>query len=310
MNKKYVIVLPVFNESNLIDKLIIQIEKNIVDLDFNFTLLFVNDGSTDNSVEIIKNYCPSSSRIKIELIELNTNSGHQNAIREGIIYTKNFLLEGTIGIIIMDSDGEDNPEAIKELVYIKEFDIVFVARGKRKEKISFKLGYFFYKIIFKLITGKSINFGNYSLLSPRVVKSISNRHFFHFSAFLSKQRFKIHTIKYDRLKRIDGKSKMGVKNLLFHGLKSFIEYTEEIVFFQMKIFGILIIFLIGTSCYIFYSKYIVKDAVLGWTSSLLAELLNSLLIMFSSIILTTLILTIKNTLDQKSIITKKVDINI
>ena len=102
---------------------------------------------------------------------------------------------------------------------------------------------------------------------------------------------------------------MGVKNLLFHGLKSFIEYTEEIVFFQMKIFGILIIFLIGTSCYIFYSKYIVKDAVLGWTSSLLAELLNSLLIMFSSIILTTLILTIKNTLDQKSIITKKVDIN-
>lgn len=307
MNKKFVIVLPLFNESKLIERLINQIEENIVDLEPNFTLLFVNDGSTDNSVNIIKNHKLKTSKIDLQIIELNTNSGHQNAIREGIIYTNNFLLESTAGIIIMDADGEDNPKAIKELIKIKEFDIVFVSRGKRKEKLSFKLGYFFYKLLFKLITGKTINFGNYSLLSPRVVKSISNKHFFHYSAFLSKQRFEIQTLKYDRLKRIDGESKMGLKNLLFHGLKSFIEYTEEIVYFQMKIFGVLILFLLGTSCYIFYSKYIVKDAVLGWTSSLLAELLNSLLIMFSSIILTTLILTIKNTLDQKSIVSRKID---
>ena len=305
MKYRFVIILPLFNESSLIEKFIHQLEGSLSSINYNFTLLFVNDGSTDNSIDIISNYKIKSQNISIEIIELNSNSGHQNAIREGIIYTNFNLLEDTKGIIVMDSDGEDNPIAIKELTNLEDFDIVFVSRGKRKEKLTFKIGYFFYKQIFRLITGKSINFGNFSLLSPRVVKSISSKHFFHYSAFLSKQRFKIHTITYDRLKRINGSSKMGVKNLLFHGLKSFIEYTEEIVYFQLKLFGLLFLFLIGTSCYVFYSKYIAKDAVLGWTSSLLAELLNSLLIMFSSIIITTLILTIKNTLDQKTIVSKK-----
>lgn len=307
MKSHYVIILPVFNESNLISKLYKSLEIELNQIDKSFTLLFVNDGSTDNTISEIKNINTNSNKIQIQIIQLNANSGHQNAIREGIIYTNDNLLEKTKGIIVMDADGEDNPQAIKELITFERFDIIFVTRGKRKESFSFKLGYFFYKLIFKIITNNSINFGNYSLLSPRVVKSISNKHFFHYSAFLSKQKFDIKTIKYDRLKRLDGKSKMGTKNLLFHGLKSFIEYTEEIVFFQLKIFGILILFLFGIVCYIFYSKFIVKNAVLGWTSSLLAELLNSLLIMFSSIIITTLVLTLKNTLDQKSIVAKKID---
>lgn len=302
----FAILLPIFNESGLIEEFIDKLEQQIGLLNENFKVIFINDGSTDNTVELISNYNLNFSNIDIEIIELNSNSGHQNAIRQGIIHINTNYISKIKGIIIMDSDGEDDPSAISELVKFKNFDIIFVSRGKRKEKISFKIGYFFYKIIFKIITGRSINFGNYSLLSPRVVKSISNKHFFHYSAFLSKQKFEIKKIKFDRLKRIDGKSKMSFKNLLFHGLKSFIEYIEEIVYFQIKLFIVLLFFLSVTSIYILYSKFIVKNAVLGWASSILTELLNSTLIMFSTIILTTLLLTIKNMIDQNSIISKRI----
>lgn len=304
MNKNYQIILPVFNEHELIEAFLKLVEKVLAPLDVTFKLVLVDDGSIDNTVEIIHNYQLTTTNITIELLQLSSNQGHQNAIREGIIHASKNMDEHLTGLIIMDADGEDDPEAIKELVSIKDFDIVFVSRGKRKESTTFKFGYFVYKLLFRLITGKTINFGNYSLLSPRVVKSISQKHFFHYSAFLSKQRFNIKKINYNRQKRIDGSSKMAFKNLLFHALKSFIEYSEEVVFFQLKIFACLFLILASTGIYILYAKFIAKNAILGWSSTLLVGLLNSLLIMLSSIIVSTLLLSIKNTLDQKNNIHK------
>jgi len=293
MNKNYQIILPVFNEHELIEAFLKLVEKVLAPLDVTFKLVLVDDGSIDNTVEIIRNYQPTTTNITIELLQLSSN-----------LHASKNMDENLTGLIIMDADGEDDPYAIKELVSIKDFDIVFVSRGKRKESATFKFGYFVYKLLFRLITGRMINFGNYSLLSPRVVKSISQKHFFHYSAFLSKQRFNIKKINYNRQKRIDGSSKMAFKNLLFHALKSFIEYSEEVVFFQLKIFACLFIILASTGIYILYAKFIAKNAILGWSSTLLVGLLNSLLIMLSSIIVSTLLLSIKNTLDQKNNIHK------
>ena len=218
-NNFYVIILPFFNEGNVLSELIKQICENINEESENFILLFVNDGSTDDSQNILNNIIIKQKNIVLKSIELESNHGHQNAIRQGLIFVKQNYFTGLKGLIIMDSDGEDNPEAIKELTKKENFDIVFVVRGKRRESITFKLGYFAYKIIFKLITGKQINFGNYSMISKNVLNSIAEKNFFHYSAFLSKHKFKIENIKFARIKRIDGKSKMGYKNLLLNAIK-------------------------------------------------------------------------------------------
>jgi glycosyltransferase involved in cell wall biosynthesis len=302
LNSKYfVIILPFFNENDLIIELLNLLEEKLVDLDHHFKLIFVNDGSTDNTEELITNHQFTTENIEIEIIELNNNSGHQNAIRQGLIHTKQKHLTNIHGVIIMDSDGEDNPDAIKELTGINKYDVVFVSRGRRKESVTFKIAYFLYKILFKLITNRQINFGNYSMISPKVLNSIADKHFFHYSAFLSKQRFNIQKINYDRNKRLKGKSKMGFKNLLIHALKSFIEYFEELIFFQVKVFIIIFIVFMSLSCYIAYSKLIAKNAIIGWSSNIIIGLINGLLIMFSSIIISTLLMTIKNTLDQRNI---------
>lgn len=309
LKKKFVIILPFFNENELIIEFIKLINNNLKNLDANFLLLFVNDGSTDNTQSLISSYKGLNYNIEIQTIELKTNSGHQNAIRQGLIYVKNKYLELIDGVIIMDSDGEDNPEAISELITIKEFEIVFVTRGKRKESLLFKLSYFIYKLIFRTITGKQINFGNYSMINTKVLSSIADKNFFHYSASLSKQNFTIKKIKYNRNKRLSGSSKMNYKGLMIHGLKSFIEYNEELIYFQVKVFSILLVFFLSLLSYVFYSKFISNTAFIGWSSTLLVNLINGMLIIFSSIILSTLLYTIKNTLEQKNIIVKKNFIN-
>ena len=300
-NKYFVIILPFYNESDLIIDLL-----NLLETKFNksidhFKLIFVNDGSTDNGAELIDQYFFNTQNISKEIIELNSNAGHQNAIRQGLIYTKQNHLDKCKGIIIMDSDGEDNPDAILELANKTNYDVIFVARGKRKENLTFKVSYFFYKLIFKIITGQKINFGNYALISPKVLNSIAEKHFFHFSSFLSKQRFNIEYIQYDRNKRLNGKTKMGFKNLLIHALKSFIEYHEELIYFQIKVFMMMLLTFVSISCYILYSKYYAHSALIGWSSTLIIGLINGILIMFSSIIISTLLMTLKNVMDQKNI---------
>ncbi len=298
--KYFIILLPFFNESNLLGDFLILLENKLRNCNKNFKLIFINDGSTDNSVEIIKNYKINSENLNIEITELNGNIGQQNAIRKGLIYVKNNHYGKIKGVIVMDADGEDNPDAILELTNTENFDVVFVSRGKRKESLLFKISYTFYKIIFRIITGKQINFGNYSLISPEVVNIIADKHFFHYSAFLSKQRFNTKKIKYNRNKRLNGTSKMGFKNLLIHALKSFIEYYEDLIFFQIKVFLVILCSFTSVSVYIIYSKFISKKALIGWSSNLMIGLVNGLLIMFSSIIISTLLVTIKNTLDQKN----------
>lgn len=297
----FVIILPFFNESNVLNLLIQNLSATLNNIDQNFILLFVNDGSTDDSQQKLEKSEIDNKNIQIMSIELMSNHGHQNAIRQGLIFIREYLIGGLVGTIIMDADGEDNPEAIKELVKKKEFDIVFVTRGKRKESITFKMGYFFYKLIFKMITGKVINFGNYSMISKTVLNAISHKKFFHYSAFLSKHRFKIEHIKFDRNKRIDGKSKMGYKNLLIHAIKSLIEYYEDLIVFQIKVFILILILFAGLLGYVVYEKFISHTAILGWPSTLLIGLINGLLIIFSSIVLSSLIMTVKNNLDQENI---------
>lgn len=301
LNKKFVIILPFFNESDLILELIEIIESKIQHIKEEFILLFVNDGSTDNTSLLIKNHTLKSKNITLQVIELNGNTGHQNAIRQGLMYTNENYINTIKGVIIMDSDGEDNPDALNELVNKENFEVVFVSRGKRKEDLMFRFSYLIYKLIFKTITGKQINFGNYSMLSPKVLSSIADKHFFHYSAFISKQKFKIEKIQYNRNKRLKGKSKMNFKNLLLHALKSFIEYYEELIFFQVKVFVFILMIFISILGYVLYTKYVTRTALLGWSSNLLMGLINGLLIMFSSIIISTLLVTIKNSLDQKKI---------
>ena len=300
MNKQFIILAPCYNESQVIKTFLDELELKLSSSDYSYFVLIVDDASTDSTLEILTKYKFNNVKFELKVIRLINNSGHQEAIRQGLNYAKK--LDSDIrGLIVLDSDGEDDPSAINELIQLKDLDIAFVERGKRKEDISFKVGYFFYQLIFKLITGKKISFGNYSMISPMVLNAIADQHFFHYAGFLSKQKFKIKKIKYNRQKRLDGSSKMSYKNLVFHGLYSLIEYSEEILFTLIKAFLIIfsILFIYGN--FVLYSKFISHMAISGWASSIISNLILSGLIIISTLIISLLLLSLKKIIIQKSI---------
>ena len=250
MKDQYVIIAPCFNEEKVIESFLREIEIKLSNLDRFFTIIIVDDGSSDNTITKLKNFEFSSQKFNLKVISLLINFGHQNAIQQGLLYAKKLNLDAA-GYIIMDSDGEDDPTAIKEFIQKnEEFEVVFISRGKRQEGLKFKLGYFFYKLIFRIICGKEINFGNYSILSPKVLEYIAGQDFFHYAAFISKQYYTIKKFTFDRQRRIDGQSKMVYNSLVLHGLKSLIEYSENLVYFLIKIFLLICLLLIALLIFI------------------------------------------------------------
>lgn len=287
--KHFVIITPCYNESNLIISFLERLEVIIDTLNHRFTVIVVDDGSTDNSVQILNDFNFISNKNSFKLISLFFNMGHQNAIKQGFLYVEDIQAEG---YIVMDSDGEDDLNAIKELVTSKS-EITFVTRGKRSESIKFKIGYFFYKTLFKIISGNKINFGNYTMVSRNVVIALVNQNFIHYSAFLSKLKYTKSYICFDRMKRIDGQSKMNTNSLVIHGLNSLIEYSEELLLFFIKILLIVFVFMAIYEISVFYNKFISHKAVTGWASTISLSFIIIILIISSIITIGLLLLSQK-----------------
>ncbi len=303
MTDKYVLVSPCFNEETVISRFLTEIEEKLASTGKFFTVIIVDDCSSDSSLEILKSFNFKSQNFELKLISLKYNVGHQNAIYEGLKFAKSFEANG---YIVLDSDGEDDPSAIKELIEIPKFDIVFVTRGRRKESLKFKLGYFFYKMLFKIICGNNINFGNYSMVNSKVLFAICHQRYFHYSAFLSKTRFSKSYIQFDRQKRIDGKSKMNYNNLVYHGLKSLIEYSEEVLFFFLKLFVLVMLFLFFLIGNILYNKFITHKAIQGWASTLGGIFFNSLLTIVGIVIISLFLLSLKGKSNNNDNISTKI----
>ncbi len=300
MEKQYTLILPCFNESGVIERLLADIQQKLAKCNFQFLIILVDDGSTDQTVEIAHKFRFETNQFQLKIIRLRHNSGHQEAIRHGLHYAHSLQLNSA-GYIVMDSDGEDDPAAIEHFLNQPDTnDIVLVNRGNRKESRRFKIGYFFYRIIFQIITGRNISHGNFSMISDRVLSKIVHQPFIHYGSFLTKQKMNIAYFTYDRAARIDNNPKMNFQSLVFHGLYSMIEYSEEILYSLMKLFVLFIIALFGVGCYVIYSIYIAFTAISGWTSGVAGSLFISLLVIISTVILGLILLSIKKILLQTS----------
>ena len=122
------ILLPIFNEEQSIAELISEIELSIKDLDINFVITLVDDGSEDKSWEIIKKW-----KVKIflsEKIKFTRNFGHQAAIFAGLDNFKEDF------VIIMDADFQDDPKYLTEFINVWKQGNKIVLAKKLKERIN------------------------------------------------------------------------------------------------------------------------------------------------------------------------------
>ena len=269
------VIAPCFNEGAVAVDFFRELEATLATIDRPFTVVMVDDASTDDTAALLGALRPTAANVTLQVISLPFNMGHQEAIYQGLLYASTTT---ATRFIVMDSDGEDDPSAITELVNITGPGIVLVARGKRREGLRFKLGYAFYKTMFRLVTRRSISFGNYSMIDRRVLGAVIDRGFTHYAAFLSRQRAPMQLITRDRRARLDGRSKMGFKSLSIHAFKSLVEYSEDVLALFLKAFFVLAMLAVAAILVIVGLKLFTEEAIPGWASTLTVSLLNSTLL--------------------------------
>tara|TARA_Y200000002_G_scaffold32942_1_gene24282 strand:- start:797 stop:1669 length:873 start_codon:yes stop_codon:yes gene_type:complete len=237
--KKIIILIPVFNDWESLQKLIEEINKNITDFeDINFECLIVNDASTIDRPRLIKPNHVNS----LEILNMKKNKGHARCNAFGIRYI--FKNKEFDNLILMDGDGEDRPVEIKSLVNSiinNPKKSVVAKRIQRSEGIFFQFLYRTHKLITYIFTGKKINFGNYSILIKEDVEKLHTKSslWSSFSGTVKKNLQNLNEINSIRGLRYFGPSQMSFLKLLIHSF-SIIAVFKYQVFLRSSIMLILI----------------------------------------------------------------------
>lgn len=275
MRESIAIIAPCFNENQTVIRFLEQLEETLSPLPYHFTVVVVDDCSTDDTLELLSSFAFGARNLSLDILSLEFNLGHQGAIYQGLLYSRTLTAER---FVVMDSDGEDDPHAIVELAANDTADIVHVVRGKRSEGMFFQVAYYFYQLIFRMITRQHMNFGNYCMINRSVLSATLHTSFIHFAAYLSKLKVDRAYVTYDRQKRLGGQSKMRIDSLVAHAFKSLTEYAESLLLVFLKIFIVLASSFFGLILYILHQKLFTDNAILGWASTMSVGFFHTALI--------------------------------
>ena len=267
--KKYIILIPIYNDRESLTKLIENINSEIKDLNSNISVIIINDGS---SQQIINDYQNTENINSIEIVNMKENRGHTRCIASGLKYI--YKKKEFDYVIPMDGDGEDRPEEIKNFIELadqSEDKSIVGERVKRSESLFFKFCYRFHKFLTLAFTGQSIKFGNFTCLSKFTVEKMLNEKavWNSFSGSLKKVEKELLSIPSIRGTRYFGPSKMSFFNLLKHSF-SIISVFRKIFLFRSALFIVFYILLIKSSASIITSIPLLLLLVMIYSISSLA----------------------------------------
>jgi dolichol-phosphate mannosyltransferase len=267
MQTKLELILPAHNEEGNIVPIYGEIRLALASLNYEYTILIVDDGSTDKTLSIIKELAHSDTKVKY--IELSRNFGHQNAIKAGLDASDADV------IIMMDCDLQHPPHLINELLnkYEEGYDIVRTHRVENETASYFKrkTSNIFYKVLnhlsditleqgsadFRLISGKAIDqlksFNEFDLFYRGLIKWMG---------------FKQISIQYHPEDRLSGRTKYTFKKMVSFGLNGFTSFSTKPLYFAAYLgmaFSLLSVCYIPYIIYAFYTQTEVR----GWASVLI-----------------------------------------
>ena len=240
---KVKILIPVYNDWQSVFTLLENINSEISTLEAEFSLIIVNDSSTENKSE----FSADLSNLKsIQIINMKENRGHARCNAAGLKHINE--KEDFDYVIPMDGDGEDRPEELSALIKkSKDYPdtVVTANRVKRSEGLIFKFCYLIHKYLTLVFTGQTIKYGNYTCLPKSVVNKLVNEPatWNSFSGSLAKIAKERKSIPSERGTRYFGPSKMSFVNLLKHSL-SIISVFKTTLLIRSILFLIAYLFLV------------------------------------------------------------------
>lgn len=159
------VVIPVFNEEDNLELLHRRLSKVLQHSCEDYEIILVDDGSRDNSLQVIMRLRKSNPRVKV--ISFSRNFGHQMAITAGIDYSSGDA------VIVMDADLQDPPEVVPQLIekWREGYDTVYAIRESRKDPILKRaIAFVFYRLFNRISeVDVPVDAGDFRLMSRRVV---------------------------------------------------------------------------------------------------------------------------------------------
>jgi len=262
--QKATVVIPVFNEeeniSAAIDALAI-----LDDIEISYDILFVDDGSVDRTLEIIK--AASAAKPNIYFISFSRNFGHQNAIRAGLDWSSGDA------VITMDGDLQHPADLIPEMLkkWQEGYDVVFTTRRDAKDfsRLKRKSAGWYYRLLNKL-TDFDLKHGaaDFRLMDRKVVDSLKrfNESTIFYRGLIAWLGFRQYEIPYTPSPRYMGKSKYSLRKMLSLAVNGITAFTV----FPLRAAAIAgVVIALSSFSYVLYAlciKFFTTKAVSGWLS--------------------------------------------
>lgn len=275
MNPILAIVVPCYKEESMLPITVTVLTKVLDNLvcngciDEKSFMLFVNDGSTDQTWPLIAKYCKQNKNVCG--VNLAGNVGHQNALMAGLTVAKDYADI----LVSIDADLQDDTTVIEDMVdrFKEGFDIVYGVRNDRTTDSFFKrtTAQGFYKMMHGLGVKTVYNHADYRLMSKRAVEYLCEfreRNLF-LRGIVPLIGYNTTNVYYSRSERLAGESKYPLRKMLsfaIDGITSFSVTPVHAVFYLGLCFLFISLIIL---LYVFYS-YITHDVVPGWSSLMLS----------------------------------------
>ena len=226
-DSRFAVVMPIYEDQEASSRLFRELSSEYGGRVY---VVAVDDGSINQPVHV---EALQSAGLDGVVIQLKRNVGHQRAIAIGINYVADHFPDMPC-TIVMDSDGEDTPQSIRELVTPMQspnVDVVVAQRKSRVETLRFKTFYVIYKTLFQLFTGRKISFGNFMALKPSALKRLAAMQelWMHVAGCVLTSKLRVQTALIDRGPRYAGKSKMNFVGLALHGFRALMVFAEDVL---------------------------------------------------------------------------------
>lgn len=244
---KYSVIVPVYNEEEILKYTYERLNKVMKQTNEPFELIFVDDGSRDSSLSILKEFAYKDRNVKV--VSFSKNFGHQNAVTCGMENAKGEA------VVIIDCDLQDPPEVILTMIekWKEGYDIVYGKRLKRKGESIFKkaTASIYYRTV-KMLGGNDIKLdtGDFRLIDRKVVNALNglkehNRFLRGLNCFVG---FKQIAVEYTRDERVLGETKYTMKKMLKLASDGIVSSSSKPLTFAYK-FGMLLLFL-SIACFV------------------------------------------------------------
>jgi len=276
------ILIPLYNDWASAAALLPSLDASLARAGLSGEVAFIDDGSA-TPPPIGFGAGPFRAIAACTVVALRMNLGHQRALAVGLAWAE--ARRSAPFVAVMDGDGEDAPDDMVRLLEASKAGaepmMVFAGRAKRSEGRTFRLGYKLYRLIFRVLVGMNVNFGNFSVLPRRdLVRLVASADLWnHYAAAVVRSRIPFQVVPSIRGTRLDGQSKMNLLSLVMHGLSAVAVFSDRVGVRMLTLTALLAAAGVGVLGLVIWIRLFTNLAIQGWATNAAGLLVIALLLL-------------------------------